>query len=109
MIRKKNGEGFYRTLALSKFAEGKIYQLKIKGKKLIAFKKNNNFYVLQNRCPHKNNGLENAFFENNCLVCNHHNWKFDIDSGIARISRKYKLIKIPFKIYKNFLWVKTTS
>jgi nitrite reductase/ring-hydroxylating ferredoxin subunit len=104
--KKGDADGYYKSFPALKLIDRNRYTFNLKNKNLIAFKYKNEILVFINECPHRNLSLDNAIIEEDLIICNHHNWKFKIDSGFCVDKSKNLLIKYPAKVYKNYIWIK---
>ncbi len=77
-----------------------------KGNKQIAvFKLKDQFFALDNRCPHEGYPLLQGNVNTECvLTCNWHNWKFDMKSGQCLTGGDNVRI-YPLKEEDDFIWV----
>ncbi len=48
---------------------------------MVIFQVEQNYYALENRCPHAGALLHEGIIEGQILTCIWHGWKFDLDSG----------------------------
>jgi len=99
-------DGYYKSFPVSKLTDKNNFAFKIKNNELITAKYKNEIYVFDNVCPHRNLSLIKSHFEENYLICNHHNLKFKLDTGECISNTNYCLKKYPIKIYKDYIWVK---
>lgn len=77
-----------------------------KGKKQIAVVKSaEQFFAIDNRCPHEGYPLIQGNVDNNCvLTCKWHNWKFDLSSGKCTTGGD-NVRTYPVKSEDSFIWV----
>ena len=48
---------------------------------IVIFQVDQNYYALENRCPHAGAFLHEGIIEGHVLTCIWHGWKFDLESG----------------------------
>ncbi len=53
------------------------------GTPIAVFKNGDNFFAIDNRCPHRGASLLNGDINNGVITCPWHGWKFLISSGQA--------------------------
>tara|TARA_B100001123_G_C14661581_1_gene769831 strand:- start:282 stop:596 length:315 start_codon:yes stop_codon:yes gene_type:complete len=53
------------------------------GTPIAIFKIENEFFAIDNRCPHRGASLGDGKLTGNVISCPWHSWKFSIKSGIA--------------------------
>ena len=53
------------------------------GTPIAIFKIENEFFAIDNRCPHRGASLGDGKLKGNVISCPWHSWKFSIKSGIA--------------------------
>ena len=104
--RKYDEDNFLKSFHVAKLNRDNKYIFKVKDKKIIAIKYNGNISIFQNECPHRNLTLDSSRISNGFMICNHHNWKFELEAGQNEKNPNSSLIKIPFKIIDNYVWIK---
>jgi nitrite reductase/ring-hydroxylating ferredoxin subunit len=58
-----------------------VKQIQLNGKNLCLIHNNQQFYVIQNKCPHAGGVLSNGWCENGSVVCPVHRWKYNLQNG----------------------------
>lgn len=77
---------------------------KIDGKQLLICQHNDQFFVVDNRCPHEGYPLSEGHLSDDCqLTCNWHNWKFDLTSGETLVGGD-QLRHYPCRIIAGEVW-----
>ena len=70
------------AMPLSKLADGGRKVLRIAGKQIALFRRGEQIYACNNRCPHEGYPLSEGDLDGECvLTCNWHNWKFNLETG----------------------------
>jgi|GEM_PF-4440474 len=77
---------------------------------LVLFKVDEEFVVLEDRCPHKNAPLSLGHIKNNRLVCGYHGWSFKKDGELENIPSQNSVFRCGVKSYKTqvyngLIWV----
>ena len=62
------------------------------------YKLNNNFFVLDNRCPHRGASLGDGKLNDSIIECPLHNWKFNIETGECILNSKIQIKSYKFEI-----------
>lgn len=71
-----------KAFSLSALTEKGSKIVKIEGKQIVLFLRDEQVYACNNRCPHEGFPLKEGTLSGKCiLTCNWHNWKFDLRSG----------------------------
>ncbi len=58
-----------------------IKEIKVEGKKLCLIKEEDNFYVVQNTCPHAGGILSGGWCSNGHIICPIHRWEYNLENG----------------------------
>ncbi|MGY4384192.1 nitrite reductase/ring-hydroxylating ferredoxin subunit [Pedobacter sp. UYP24] len=58
-----------------------IKEIKVEGKKFCLIKEEDNFYVVQNTCPHAGGILSGGWCSNGHIVCPIHRWEYNLENG----------------------------
>lgn len=70
------------AMPLSKLTDGGCKVLRVAGKQIALFRRGEQIYACNNRCPHEGYPLSEGDLDGDCvLTCNWHNWKFDLETG----------------------------
>ena len=90
-----------------------VKQVLVAGKKLCLVRHKNEFFVVQNYCPHAGGVLSGGWCENGQLVCPIHRWTYDLHTGRGAAGQgdyieKYPVEQRPDGIYVGFKksWMK---
>ena len=68
--------------SVSDISPEKPYVFHLKDKiEIVIFQHENNYFALENRCPHAGARLNEGILKDNILTCIWHGWQFDIESG----------------------------
>ncbi len=74
-------------------------------KQVVVYKRDDTFYVYDNRCPHEGYPLREGTVDKDCvLTCNWHNWKFRLKDGKNLFGEDHLRVW-PSKIENGFLMV----
>ncbi len=65
----------------SEVQEGQGKLVNVNGKEIALFNLNNEFFAIDNACPHKGGPLAEGFLEENKVTCPFHGWQFDVKTG----------------------------
>jgi len=72
---------------------------------LIAHAEGGDFHAYESKCPHQDQDLADASFENNVLTCPAHLWQFDITTGRGINPAGCKLKGFELEIIDNELYI----
>ena len=90
---------------LSKLPQGGCKVFRVSGKQIALFKREDNIYACNNRCPHEGFPLSEGDIDANCvLTCNWHNWKFNLVSG-ENLYGGDRLRVYPVEVRGEEVWV----
>ena len=104
--RKVDKDDYLESFPVSKLTDKNKYIFRVKNKKLIAIKYEDKISIFDNECPHRSLQLDDSRIANDLIICNHHNWKFGIESGKNIENSNCSLIKYRFKLYNENIWIK---
>ncbi len=83
---------------------GATVQLK-DGSEIALFNVNGTFYAIENFCPHKGYALADSPLKGTTVVCEHHDWKFDVTSGHCFTAPKCSIEKYKVNIDEGWIFV----
>jgi nitrite reductase/ring-hydroxylating ferredoxin subunit len=86
--------------------DSKTHKIVRVGKKqIVLFKRQDEFYACNNRCPHEGYPLSEGTLSSECvLTCNWHNWKFDLASG-DNLTDGDRLRIYPLELRGDEIWL----
>ena len=79
--------------------------LKVEDKFLVLFNINNQFYAIDDRCPHQGASLFSGKLEGCTLQCDAHGLRFDLASGFMMNSTHLKLSSYAIEIVEEKLFI----
>ena len=59
--------------------EGKVVEMN--GQEIALFRLGDEFYAIDNQCPHRHGPLGEGYVENDVVTCPWHGWQFNIKTG----------------------------
>lgn len=62
-------------------SEGHPEVAEIDGVEVAIFRVDDEYFAIQNTCPHQGGPLGAGKVEDNCVYCPWHGWQFDLESG----------------------------
>lgn len=83
--------------------QGRIFE--VKGKKIAIFNVDNEFYAIDNTCPHRGGNLGEGFISGYIVTCPLHAWEFDVKSGVSPVSEQIKVSCYKIKVEKDKILV----
>ncbi len=84
---------------------GKRTFLKVEDKLLVLFNINDQFYAIDDSCPHQGASLFSGKLEGCTLQCGAHGLKFDLTSGFMLNSTHLKVSSYPVEIVEEQLFI----
>lgn len=84
----------------------KVTTIHDEGLEIVVFNINNQFFAIENRCPHQNLPLADGSIENNNITCPFHGAVFSLSTGEAKVhpDADCENLKIfPIKIENNLI------
>lgn len=66
--------------------EGGARAVSVNGHQLALFRRNGEFFAVDNRCPHMGYPLAKGSIKDDILICHWHHWQFDLKSGACFIN-----------------------
>jgi nitrite reductase/ring-hydroxylating ferredoxin subunit len=76
------------------------------GTELALFNLNGNFYAIENFCPHKGYEIADSPLAGNAVVCEHHDWRFDVRTGAGLTAPKCPLESYEVVIEDGWLLIR---
>ena len=90
---------------LSKLEDGGCKVFRVSGKQIALFRRGDEIYACNNRCPHEGYPLSEGDLDGDrALTCNWHNWKFDLVSG-ENLYGGDRLPVYPVEIRGDEVWI----
>lgn len=75
-------DGWRLATTLSELEDGGCKVVRLSSKQIALFRRGDEIYACNNRCPHEGYPLSEGDLDRECvLTCNWHNWKFNLQSG----------------------------
>lgn len=66
----------------------------------------NNYYAIEDICPHMGAFISNGYQEGNLAVCPWHHWEFELATGKCNKPVNDSFIKtFPLKVFDNSFWL----
>lgn len=82
-----------------------VKQINVDGKKLCLVSHNDEFFVVQNYCPHAGGVLSGGWCKNGHLVCPIHRWEYDLHTGMGAEGQGDYIERYPVEIKPDGLYV----
>jgi len=84
MLRQEGTEFWHEVATLEQLDVGDRIVIKVKNRQIAVFRTDDDFFAINNRCPHEGYPLSEGTLKDGCrLACNWHGWTFDLKSGEA--------------------------
>ncbi len=76
------------------------------GYRIAIYYDQNNYYAIEDICPHMGAFISNGYQEGNLVICPWHNWEFELSTGKCVKPVNDSFIKtFPLKRYDNSFWL----
>lgn len=85
--------------------EGKAFE--VNERSIAVFKIENQFYAIEDQCPHMGAALSTGFVENCEVSCPWHAWRFDIRDGAWCDNRRVKIDAFETRVVGDELQIAT--
>jgi 3-phenylpropionate/trans-cinnamate dioxygenase ferredoxin subunit len=82
-----------------------IRSVEVSGLKLCILKIGNDFYVVQNKCPHAGADLSKGWCVNGNIVCPYHRHEFDIKTGRGAEGQGNYIETYPIQLREDGLYI----
>ena len=82
-----------------------IKLVKVQGKKICVVKVNEDFFAVQNRCPHAGAELSQGFCSDKKLICSHHRYEYDLETGRGKEGQGDYVTTYPIKITHDGIYL----
>jgi 3-phenylpropionate/trans-cinnamate dioxygenase ferredoxin component len=88
---------YVKVAQTTDFAEGTKRKITWEGKDILLTNIQNNYYAIDNMCPHMGGSLYDGKLENNQIICPKHGSIFDVTTG--KVVKSGKLLFISVKVH----------
>ena len=75
--------------------------VEIEGQDIAIFRLNDQYYAIQNHCPHRQGPLGEGLVAGNTVTCPWHGWQFDVTTGKSTTGSPVVLKTYPVKVENN--------
>ncbi|QYO65772.1 Rieske (2Fe-2S) protein [Leptolyngbya sp. 7M] len=75
------------------------------GSELALFNVGGTFYAIENFCPHKGYPLADSPLKGTTVICEHHDWMFDVRTGHCFTAPKCSIEKYPVRIEDGWIFI----
>lgn len=82
-----------------------IRTVQVDGKKLCIIKVKEDFYAVQNKCPHAGADLSNGWCSKGNLVCSYHRHEFDLKTGRGAEGQGNYIDTYPLELREDGLFI----
>lgn len=108
-----NYNNWYPVLPVNSYNYNGPDEVELLNKKMVLWKKGNDFVLQDNICPHRCASLSEGYIDKNSgnLCCSYHGWEFNPSGCVENIPQNENsfftcnLKTYPTKIHSNLLWV----
>lgn len=83
---------------------GKCKVFKIKDIEIAVFEEKDEYYAIENSCPHQRLGLCGGAIKDKVISCPHHGWEFNLDTGKG-VVMPYDIRVFKTKVENNSLFI----
>lgn len=83
--------------------EGRAFELA--GRTIAVFRAQDQFYAIDDQCPHMGASLAAGYVENCAVACPWHAWRFDIRDGAWCDNPRIKIDSFPVRVQDHQIWV----
>jgi nitrite reductase (NADH) small subunit/3-phenylpropionate/trans-cinnamate dioxygenase ferredoxin subunit len=99
-------EGFVKVGDISSMIDTKPLVIVHDGYKIAIYCVQDQYYAIEDICPHMGAFISNGYQEENLVICPWHNWEFDVRTGECVKPINDSCIKtFPLKIADNGFWL----
>jgi nitrite reductase/ring-hydroxylating ferredoxin subunit len=70
-----------RICSVEEIPSGEVRAFTVEGYDIAVFNTGDEFFALENRCPHMGAPLSEGEIVDNCVCCHDHGWIIDLDTG----------------------------
>ncbi|WP_026898422.1 Rieske (2Fe-2S) protein [Daejeonella oryzae] len=82
-----------------------IKLLQVEGRKFCVVKVNQEFFAVQNRCPHAGADLTLGFCKEKKLICSYHRYEYDLETGRGAEGQGDYLTTYPVKVLEDGIYI----
>lgn len=98
-------EGFERVCAVDEVPQHMPRKVEVNGRGVLVCRKNGELFAVDAICPHKNKSMERGVLFQGQIVCPHHQYRFDLETG--RCNRRCAPVQTyEVKVVDDEVWVR---
>lgn len=92
----------------SEVPDGEGMAFEVNERSIAVFKIDDQFYAIEDQCPHMGAALSTGFVENCEVACPWHAWRFDVRDGAWCDNRRVKIDAFETRVVGDDLQIATT-
>lgn len=89
---------FHKVCQVGDVCEGEGKVIKVGGKTIALFRKGDQFFAIDDMCPHMGASLSQGCEENGIVTCHWHGWRFRLSDGAWADYPRVKIGSYPVQI-----------
>ncbi|MBI4851670.1 MAG: Rieske (2Fe-2S) protein [Acidobacteria bacterium] len=98
--------GYVKVGDLESVSQGQILVIIHDGYRIAIYCDRENYYAIEDICPHMGAFFSNGYQEGNLIICPWHNWEFALDTGkCVKPLNDSSLKTFPLKVFENSFWL----
>lgn len=88
------------------FDSGSGKAVVVDGQMVAVFRQGDEFYAIDDLCPHMGAPLSEGYVEGKCVTCPWHAWHFNIEDGSLQGNQNIAVDTYDIKVEQGEVWVK---
>ena len=101
--------GFQAVLKVGDLREGESRPVEVGGKLIAIFRQNDQYFAIDDVCPHMGASLSDGSVENGIVTCPWHAWRFRLADGAWADSPRIKIGCFPVRVENGEIQVEVNG
>ena len=98
--------GFVRAARVEELEDGRGRTVQVAGRWLAVFRVGDDFYAIDNACPHMAGPLGAGRLEGHVVVCPLHYWRIDLRTGASPTNEHVRVAAYDVRVDDGWIWVR---
>jgi NAD(P)H-dependent nitrite reductase small subunit len=98
---------FKKVASVNELTADEGIEINVDGESIALFFHNNNYYAIENTCPHKEGPLCEGDVASGTVACPFHEWKFDLTTGACITKPSFCVQSYEVKVQDGQIFVGT--
>lgn len=95
----------HRVASTGEVPEGSGVAVDIGEKRIAIFRYRDEFFALDETCPHRGAPLHQGSIQNGIVLCPWHQWQFTLESGCSPVNPNSRVNRYAVRVEGDAIWV----